>query len=371
MVRPGLVAAATLWMCGMPSLAAARTEDETIRMAHDVLQEFQRLQIRQIPESLLAEAHAVAIIPSTVKVGFVVGGQRGRGVVVVRERDGSWRAPLFVTMTGGSIGWQIGAQATDFVLVFRSQTSVDGLLRGKFTLGADAAVAAGPVGRRAGAATDAELRAEIFTYSRSRGLFAGVSLEGSALQVDHAANAAFYGPMGNGPTPPEALRLVEIVAGLTNPTVAAAGNPGGPAVTPGGIPVPAEGFAPSGGVAPAVAGQPGPMFPPVAVTGASHLEEVRAPLVRAATELSPLLDESWREFLALPADVFKPGVRPSTAAVEAALGRFNEVARNRKFAALTDRPQFHETHRLLQALAEDLRASGGPVTGLPRPPVGR
>src|SRR5205085_11303913 len=162
--------------------------------------------------------HAVAIIPDVIKLGFVVGGQRGHGVVIIRQADGSWRAPMFVTITGGSIGWQVGAQATDFMLVFKTQKSVEGLLRGKFTLGADAAIAAGPVGRRAVAATDAELKAEIYSYSRSRGLFAGVSLEGSALQVDDRANASYYGvtiPGGAAPAvPPSAEKLVQIIAAL-------------------------------------------------------------------------------------------------------------------------------------------------------------
>src|SRR4051794_2738120 len=215
--------------------ADARSEEQTIRAAHEVLQQFLDLQIRQIPDSLLAEAHGVAIIPDVIKLGFVLGGQRGKGVVVVRQPDGSWRAPSFITITGGSIGWQAGAQSTDFVLVFKSQQSVEGLMRGKFTLGADAAVAAGPVGRRAGAATDTELKAEIYSYSRSRGLFAGVSLEGSALQIDDAANASYYGAiMPGGPAqaiPPAAQQLVTIIA-----TLAARGSvPGDP-----GVPQPAS-----------------------------------------------------------------------------------------------------------------------------------
>jgi SH3 domain-containing YSC84-like protein 1 len=343
--------AAIVWLSAV-SPAAARIEDGAIRASHEVLQEFLGLQIRQIPDSLLAEAHGVAIIPDVVKLGFVLGGQRGHGVVIVRERDGSWRAPQFVTITGGSIGWQVGAQSSDFVLVFKSQKSVEGLLRGKFTLGADAAVAAGPVGRRAGAATDAELKAEIYSYSRSRGLFAGVSLEGSALQVDHGANASYYGPAGNGPVPPAAVKLVEIIAGLTNhPTIA-------PAAPTGQFLAPSPVFtAPAGHQ--------------MAVGGAGHIEEVRSRLAQAATALSPLLDESWKKYLALPAEVFQPGGQPAASQVEACLARFNEVARNRQYHALSDRPQFHETHRLLQALYEDLRASGGPVGGLPPPPSNR
>src|SRR5947207_6837452 len=199
-------------------VAAGPGEDRTIQVAHEVLQQFQELQIRQIPESLLANVHAVAIIPDVIKLGFIVGGQRGHGVIIIRQPDGSWRARIFIPMTGGSVGWQAGAQATDFVLVFKTQKSVDGLLRGTFTLGADAAIAAGPVGRRAGAATDAELKAEIYSYSRSRGLFAGVSLEGSALQVNDHANASYYGltvPGGPPPAvPPAAEKLVQIIATL-------------------------------------------------------------------------------------------------------------------------------------------------------------
>jgi len=326
--------------------ATARNEEQTIRASHEVLQQFLDLQIRQIPESLLAEAHGVAIIPDVIKLGFVLGGQHGKGVVVIRERDGSWRAPLFVTITGGSIGWQAGAQSTDFVLVFKTQRSVDGLLRGKFTLGADAAIAAGPVGRRAEAATDTALKAEIYSYSRSRGLFAGVSLEGSALQVDDGANAAYYGAPAPGGAPPivpeSALKLVEIIAGLTNHTPVAAQVTGPATISP----------TPAGGLSP----------------HDSHLDTVQAELARAATSLSALLDDGWRRYLALPAEVFQPGRRPSIEAIDGTLQRFNAVARNRQYQALTSRPEFHNTHHFLQALYEDLRAAATPQLGLPPPP---
>lgn len=343
--------------------AQARTEEQIIRASHEVLREFLELQIREIPDSLLAEAHGVAIIPDCVKLGFVLGGQHGRGVVVMRERDGSWRAPIFVSITGGSIGWQVGAQSTDFVLVFKTQKSVDGLLRGKFTLGADASIAAGPAGRRAGAATDTQLKAEIYSYSRNRGLFAGVSLDGSALQVDDVANATYYGAPAPGGAPPavpeSALKLVEIIAGLTNR---------------GAVPMPtASGV--SGAAHVAVAAQPAlGSFP--AGTGAdpiaahqSHLDSVQAELARSATALSPLLDESWRRYLALPAEVFQKGARPSPTSVEATLARFNAVARNRQYQALTNRPEFQATHRLLQSLHEDLAATSAPQLALPPPPA--
>lgn len=356
LLRLGTAAVAAMLTLAVAQAAEARSE-ETIRAAHDVLQQFLDLQIRQIPDSLLADAHGVAIIPSVVKLGFVIGGQRGHGVVVVRERDGSWRAPLFVTITGGSVGWQIGAQSTDFVLVFKSQKSVDGLLRGKFTLGADAAVAAGPVGRRAGAATDTQLRAEIFTYSRSRGLFAGVSLEGSALQVDDAANAAYYGTGLAGSPPPvvpaSAARLVELIAQLT--TRGAAAAPAGQTTLS-----PALG-APAGDIVPATTLAP--------TASERHLDDLQNRLAQAATELNPLIDEAWRQFLALPAEIYQPGRKPSLEALQTAVSRYRAITQDRQYQALTSRQEFQTTQQLLQALYEDLRASPMPIPLAPPPVV--
>jgi lipid-binding SYLF domain-containing protein len=157
----------------------------------------------------------VAILPDVVKAGFVVGGRYGRGVILLRQPDGSWSNPVFITLAGGGIGWQVGVQSTDLVLVFKTSNSLDRILKGKgkLTLGADVAVAAGPVGRQAEAATDAMLRAEIYSYSRSRGLFAGVSVEGAGLLVDCEANEAFYGLRGG--RPDDILHLV------LNPPIAA------------------------------------------------------------------------------------------------------------------------------------------------------
>ncbi len=182
-------------MSAAPAMAA-HVETTRVKSATDVMNQIMKIPESSIPPALLANAQGIAIIPGVIKLGFVVGGQYGRGVLAVRETDGSWSSPVFITLTSGSVGWQIGAESTDFVLVFKTRKSVDGVLNGKFTLGADAAVAAGPVGRRAEAATDTKLAAEIYSYSRNRGLFAGVSLEGSSLQVDSKADAAFYGPEG-------------------------------------------------------------------------------------------------------------------------------------------------------------------------------
>lgn len=186
------VAVALLLMVPV-STALAGEESKKVRQAADVAREIIELPEKGIPPALLKDAYGIAIIPGVIKVGFVVGGRHGTGILMVRTEGGGWSNPVFVSLTGGSVGWQIGAESTDVVLVFKSRRSIDGILKGKFTLGADAAVAAGPVGRSAEAGTDITLKAEIYSYSRSRGLFAGVSLEGAALRIDDDANEAFYG----------------------------------------------------------------------------------------------------------------------------------------------------------------------------------
>lgn len=176
-------------------LPPASADDETRKVdeAAGVLKDIMAIPEKGIPPALLNDAYGIAVVPGVIKVGFIIGGRYGSGVLMVRDKEGKWSQPAFVSLAGGGIGWQIGAQSTDIILVFKSRRSVDGIMKGKFTLGADAAVAAGPVGRRVEAATDLKLKAEIYSYSRSRGLFAGISLEGAALQIDDDANAAFYG----------------------------------------------------------------------------------------------------------------------------------------------------------------------------------
>lgn len=176
-----------------PAVQAGPTEDARAGNALRVLTEIQAIPESSIPEKLLDEAKAIVIIPDTIKAGLVVGGRRGRGVLSVRTPDGGWSNPSFVTLTGGSIGLQVGVQSADIVLVFRSERGLDSIVNGKFTLGADAGVAAGPMGRNAAAATDGQMKAEIWSWSRARGLFAGVALDGAVLSIDDAANAAVYG----------------------------------------------------------------------------------------------------------------------------------------------------------------------------------
>ena len=179
----------------LPATAVRAADPPLVRAqnAVRVLNEIEQAPDKSIPTDLLKEAHAIAVIPDLVKAGFIFGGRRGEGLISVKRRDGRWSDPSFITMTGVSVGFQAGVSSTDVILVFRTQSGVDSIVSGKFTLGADAAAAAGPVGRNASASTDGHLHAEIYSYSRSRGLFAGVALDGGVLRIDDDANAAVYG----------------------------------------------------------------------------------------------------------------------------------------------------------------------------------
>ena len=192
--RPRIVALSLALSLAVAATAqAGPREDAQVENAVRVLAEIQAIPESSIPDKLLDEAKAIVIVPDTIKAGLVLGGRRGRGVLSVRTADGGWSNPSFVTLTGGSIGLQVGVQSADVVLVFRSERGLDSIVNGKFTLGADAGVAAGPMGRNAAAATDGQMKAEIWSWSRARGLFAGVALDGAVLSIDDKANEAVYG----------------------------------------------------------------------------------------------------------------------------------------------------------------------------------
>lgn len=184
------------------SVAAAREEgqplDEESRLlrATEVLKDLSSSRDQGIPYRLLERAYGIAVIPGVTKIGFLLGGRHGNGVFVMRDKDGRFTNPFFISITGLSFGWQAGVQASDIVLVFTTRRGVEGVTGGKVTLGADADVAAGPVGREASAGTDAGFSAEIYSYSRSRGVFAGLALDGSAITIDSGADADFYGKRG-------------------------------------------------------------------------------------------------------------------------------------------------------------------------------
>ncbi len=181
----------------VPNHGLAQSQEiERVETAIQVVREIVDLPEEGIPEALLRNTYGIAIIPGVIKAAYVLGGQYGKGVIMLREKGGSWSNPCFITLAGGSLGWQIGVQKTDIVLVFKSGKSVENITQGKITLGADVSVTAGPVGRRAEASTDVEFEAEIYSYSKSKGLFAGVSVQGASISIDHDANQNFYDRRG-------------------------------------------------------------------------------------------------------------------------------------------------------------------------------
>jgi lipid-binding SYLF domain-containing protein len=183
---------------GFVTLANAGAREEgRLLTATEVLEEVEGMPDQRLPDTLLSRAYGIAVIPDVTKVAFIFGGRHGNGVLVVRDKLSSpWSNPVFVSLTGGSWGFQAGAQSSDIILVFTTKTGVEGIAGGKLTLGADASVATGPVGRQGSAATDMNFNAEIYSYARTRGLFGGIALDGSVISVDKSSNAALYGKSG-------------------------------------------------------------------------------------------------------------------------------------------------------------------------------
>jgi lipid-binding SYLF domain-containing protein len=218
----------TFALAGLASAGAAREEGRLLT-ATEVLEDVQGMPDQRIPDTLLSHAYGIAVIPDVTKVAFIFGGRHGNGVLTVRDTLNSpWSNPVFISLTGGSWGLQIGAQSSDIILVFTSKSGVEGVAGGKLTLGADASVAAGPVGRQGSAATDVSL-AEIYSYARTRGLFGGIAIDGSVIAIDKSANASLYGKKGvtateilsgQAPTPPEtAQRFLARLAEATHTAV--------------------------------------------------------------------------------------------------------------------------------------------------------
>jgi lipid-binding SYLF domain-containing protein len=196
-----LVAVAAGTAAAQTQLTSGAAELQTIQLAKQTLDEFGGLQIESIPPRMFGAAEGIAIFPNMIKGGFILGVNYGKGVLMVRKPDRTWSPPVMCSMGGGSLGFQAGVQAADIVLVFATPRSLQGILNGqKVTLGADANVALGPIGRSAVAGTDARLGAEIYSYARSRGLFLGVSVNGASLAVDNNANSMLYGRFGVTPT---------------------------------------------------------------------------------------------------------------------------------------------------------------------------
>lgn len=344
--------------------ALGAVETHIVEQSTQVLDEVMVDPGKAIPASMLSDAQGIAIVPSLIKGGFVIGVKHGRGVVVVRDAQAGWQAPRFVNISGGSLGWQAGIQQSDLILVFKTTRSIDSLLRGKLTIGADAAAAAGPVGRQAAAATDIGLKAEIYSYSRSRGLFAGVALDGSVMAIDQNATAAYYGtaplPAPGAsvaalpPTADKLLRQVNLYTG---------GKRGAPTV-----PAPATG-----------AGQPMPAARPTSpesflVPSSGFAEDVviaRRDLTESYNRLNGLIDASWREYLAIPGSVLD-GTSPTAAQdLKTILARYDRVASDRSFEALANRPEFGETYARLRRYTQLSATAPKGVITLPPPPTGR
>ena len=253
-------------------LTAGEQEVQTVVSARQSLDQFFANPGESLPAAMLQKAEGVAIFPNMIKGGFILGVNYGRGVLHVRNPDRTWSPPVMVTMGGGSLGFQVGVQSADILLVFATPRSLNGILQGqKVTLGADASVAAGPVGVQANAGTDARLGAEIYSYARSRGLFLGVSLGGADLSIDHNADSMLYGRFGVAPVDvfqnrgigirPEVQQLIDDLNARSRPMAMAMAVPIGgtaaafpppPATPPSGFPAPT----PSGFPAPTPSGFP-------------------------------------------------------------------------------------------------------------------
>jgi lipid-binding SYLF domain-containing protein len=318
--------------------------DDSVNAAMQVLREIMAVPLKCIPESLLHEAQGIAVIPGMVKGGFIVGARHGKGVLATRDEVGLWRAPVFITVTGGSVGPQAGVQAIDVVLVFRTRRSVEGILKGTVTIGADLAVAAGPVGRQASAATDAELKAEILSYSRSRGLFAGAAIDGAIMHIDHRANAEYY-----------ALRPGQLQAIIPSSGVAFA-----QLVTS---------YAPPPRLGPLVIAVPKETPPPPSFPPPDEREAVRQQLVTAAQRLQPLLDPAWQRYLALPAEVLTGQPLPPGSTFEPTLHRYHLVASDARYRVLSEQHEFQETHQLLRRFAALAQPRPAGAISLPPPPA--
>lgn len=322
---------------GMSQGAWANGPAESVVDSEQVLNELMAIPAKQIPRQLLAEAQGIAIVPDVIKIGFIGGARRGHGVVMVRDSEGEWSLPQFVALTGGSVGFQAGIQGSDVVLVFTTRKGVEGLMSGKFTVGVDASASAGPIGRDAALGTDATLRSEIYSYSRSRGLFLGVSLDGSALEIDHASHAAYYGtPTGQLPArvPKAAADLRQFLADLTPRTAAA----------------------------PATNELPAPASSPRVIEG------LRRSLNQNAGQLNAHLTPEWRRYLALPNELQNPGVIPSKETMSQVVDRYRHVNNSAEYKDLSSHAEFQRTYELLMEYDKAV-ASTRPMLRLPPPPT--
>jgi hypothetical protein len=247
-----------------------------------------------------------------------------------------------IDITGGSLGYQIGVQSTDLILIFRTPQSVANVMRGTLKVGVDASVAAGPIGRQASAATDIALKAEILSYSRTRGAFVGASIDGSSIVLDRQSDAVYYQPPGT--VPASATQLVQLLTTLSSSS------------PPAGIPP----------AAPIAAVGPAPAAPPPA----SEIEVAKQQLDAASRQLAANLDDRWKVYLALPPELYIPNHMPTIEELEQAIHRYEAVSQQPQYAALTSQPAFQATLKGLWRLGE-LQQGAQQKLPLPAPPAVR
>lgn len=373
---PPLLTAIGLLTVSAPQVAhGQQMEAATVQAATSVLSEAMTTPGNKIPEAMLSDSYGVAIIPNVIKGGFVIGARFGRGLLFIRDANGIWHAPVFITLTGGNIGWQVGVQASDIILVFKTLNSVQGILQGKLTIGADAAASAGPIGRQTAAATDGQLKAEIYTYSRSRGLFAGVSIDGSVVRTDPLATSSYYhsaGPETPLVIPPAALQLTQTIARYagvipqpTSPTVTSTPPLGGNPAVPFGTPTVDNRPATSGVPARPVSTQNPPI---VRQHVGSEADVLRTQLTKLAPELYEKLDDNWKNYLALPSSIFLTGGHPSATEIATVLQHFEAVARNPAYKELASYPAFQSVYGVLRHYQQTI-TSASATLNLPPPPT--
>jgi lipid-binding SYLF domain-containing protein len=165
---------------------------ERLEKSAEIIKDFLDLPNEEIPKEFMAQAEGIILIPKLIKAGFGIGGKHGKGVAMIRDEEGDWSNPVFIKISGGSIGWQIGVQSSEYVLIFRDKRLLEELDGDEFTLGGDISGTAGPEGRNASTATDFKSDGGMFAYSRSKGLFVGISLEGAAISIDKKSNLSYY-----------------------------------------------------------------------------------------------------------------------------------------------------------------------------------
>lgn len=325
-----------IFLSGLATTALATGPAESVMESEQVLNELMAIPAKQIPRQLLADAQGIAIVPNVIKIGFIGGARRGHGVVLVRDAEGEWSLPQFVTLTGGSVGFQAGIQGADVVLVFTTRKSVEHLMRGEFTVGVDASAAAGPVGRDAAIGTDATLRSEIYSYSRSRGLFLGVALDGSALEIDNEAHDFYYGsPSGKLPAriPKPADDLRHFLTELTprSPSDPAANDPQPPQ------------------------------------NSNRIIEGLRRSVYQNAGQLHAQLTPEWRQYLAIPKELQNPGTIPPADTLSEVIKHYSTISTSKEYQRLAKLPAFQRTYEVLMEYEKAVSTSH-PVLELPPPP---